>query len=98
MKRNVYSYLFIVFVSVVLVACKSKSDLENSTWKFCGDRRSVSDILIFNKEMLYVKNDSLFFHRNDSLIGIIDTIKMHYGERRLYVKDLKGNVGRYCEK
>lgn len=38
--------------------------------------------MVFNKEDLRVKNDSIFGYKTDSLIGIIDTITLHYGVRR----------------
>ena len=85
----------------ILTSCNSttddKTNLENSTWKFCDGKGHIGDVLVFSKEHLYVKNDSIYFQNDKSLIGIIDTIKFHYGERRLHVKDLSGNVARYCE-
>ncbi len=85
----------------ILTTCNSKTgdknNLEISTWKFSEGKGQIGDILVFDKEHLYVKNDSIYFYNNKSLIGVIDTIKFHYEERRLYVKDLNGNVMRYCE-
>ena len=55
-------------------------------------------IVIGKERAVYVRNDSIYFHKNDSLFGVVDTIEYYYGERRLFVRDLKGNVARYCEK
>lgn len=96
MNRNVLFALLSITI-FLFSACGKQNKLENSTWKFCGDSGSVSDILIFDKTSLYERNDSLFFAKSDSLIGVVDKIERYYGERRLFVKDLKGNVGRYCE-
>jgi len=88
-----------IIIIALLSACsnKDKNNLENSTWKACGDY-PLTDVLVFGDKFLYVKNDSIYWHKNDSLIGVVDTITLHYGERRLYVKDIKnGNIGRYCE-
>lgn len=89
----------IIIISILnLQSCKNKYNLENTFWKHCGDY-PISDVIVIGKERaVYVRNDSIYFNKNDSLFGVIDTIKYYYGERRLFVQDLKGNVGRYCEK
>lgn len=89
----------IIIISILnLQSCKNKYNLENTFWKHCGDY-PISDVIVIGKESaVYVRNDSIYFNKNDSLFGVIDTIKYDYGERRLFVQDLKGNVGRYCEK
>ena len=92
--------LILFLIPIILLGChseKEKNNLENSLWKFSDGPGYISDILSFNSEYLYTRNDSIFFHKSDTLVGIVDTIILHYGERRLYIKDLKGNVGRYCE-
>lgn len=95
--------LFTVLIcTIILNSCnsKDKNNLEKSLWKSCGDDCSVADVLDFRKDYLHKKNDSIYmnWHQKDSLIGIIDTITYHYGERRLYVKNLtKGCIARYCE-
>lgn len=91
--------LIIIFL---FSACKknSKYNLEKSLWKSCGDDCSIADVLDFRKEYLYKRKDSIYinWYQKDSLIGIIDTITYHYGERRLYVKNLNyGCIARYCE-
>ena len=93
--KKLITLLIIVFA---LQSCENKNNLENSVWKSCGDDCTVTDLMVFSEQYLYVKNDSIYFHNNNSLIGIIDTIKLHYGERRLYVKNIKQNcIARYCE-
>lgn len=91
----------LILGTIILTSCsttvKDKNNLENSIWKNCGNDYTVGDILVFSKDNLYIKNDSIFFHKSKSLIGVLDKIEYYYGERRLYVKDLKGNVARYCE-
>ena len=92
--------LILLLIPIIFLGCnseKEKNNLENSTWKFCDGSGYISDVLVFDKEYLHVKNDSIYWNKKDSLIGIVDTITLHYGERRLYVKDLSGNIGRYCE-
>ena len=92
--------LILLLIPIIFLGCnseKEKNNLENSTWKFCEGSGYISDVMVFDKEYLHVKNDSIYWNKKDSLIGIVDTITLHYGERRLYVKDLNGNVGRYCE-
>ena len=92
--------LILFIIPIIFLSChseKERNNLENTTWKFCGDLGAFRDVMIFNKEYLYIKNDSIYWHKKDSLIGIVDTITLHYGERRLYVKGMNGNVGRYCE-
>ena len=92
--------LILLLISIIFLGCnseKEKNNLENSTWKFCDGSGYISDVMVFDKEYLHVKNDSIYWNKKDSLIGIVDTITLHYGERRLYVKDLSGNIGRYCE-
>ena len=87
-----------LILTFTLQSCKDKKNLESSIWKSCGDNCTVTDILDFNKELLYVKNDSIFSHQNNALIGVVDTINYYNGERRLYVRNLKkGCVARYCE-
>ncbi len=88
----------ILIITFALQFCKDKNPLENSIWKSCGDDCTVTDLMIFSKKYLFVKNDSIFSHKNKSLIGVIDTIDYHYGQRRLYVKNLtKGCIARYCK-
>jgi hypothetical protein len=88
----------ILILTFTLQSCEDKNNLENSIWKSCGDDCTVTDVMVFSEEHLYVKNDSIYSHHNNSLIGVIDTIELYYGERRLYVKNLtKGCVARYCE-
>lgn len=88
----------IIISTFALQSCENKNNLENSFWKHCGDY-PISDLIIFGeKRGAYVRNDSMYFHKNDSLFGVIDTIEYYYGERRLFVRDLKGNIGEYCEK
>lgn len=92
--------LILLLIPIIFLGCnseKEKNNLENSTWKFCDGSGYISDVMVFDKEYLHVKNDSIYWNKKDSLIGIVDTITLHYGERRLYVKDLSGNIGRYCE-
>lgn len=94
--------LILFIIPIIFLSChseKERTNLENTTWKFCGDTGKFSDVIDFRKDYCYEKNDSIYinWHKKDSLIGIVDTITLHYGERRLYVKDLNGNVGRYCE-
>ena len=95
MKRRI-----LLLIPIIFLGCnseKEKNNLENSTWKFCDGSGYISDVMVFDKKYLHVKNDSIYWNKKDSLIGIVDTITLHYGERRLYVKDLSGNIGRYCE-
>lgn len=90
-----------LLIPIIFLGChseKKKNNLENTTWKFCGNNGALlPDIMVFNKEYLQVKNDSIYWNKKDSLVGIVDTIALHYGARRLYIKDLSGNIGRYCE-
>lgn len=96
MKKLILFSLPIIFLNCY--SEKKKNNLENSVWKFCGDNGAfLPDVFVFNEKYCDVKNDSIFMYKNDTLIGIVDTITLHYGERRLYVKDLSGNIGRYCE-
>ncbi len=95
MKKLILFSLPIIFLNCY--SEKKKNNLENSVWKFSDGPGYISDVMVFNKEHLHVKNDSIFMYKNDTLIGIVDTVTLHYGERRLYVKDLSGNIGRYCE-
>ena len=93
--KNIISILTLTFI---LQSCEDKNNLENSIWKSCGNDCTITDIMVFSDEYLYLKNDSIYLHKNDSLIGVIDTITFHYGERRLYVRNLtKDCVARYCE-
>lgn len=78
-------------------SCKERNNLENSLWKFSDGPGYISNVLVFNSKYLYTKNDSIFRHNSDTLVGIVDTITLHYGERKLYIKDLNENVGRYSE-
>lgn len=94
--KNRITYILIA-TSFLFSACNKQNDLENSRWKFCGEKGAISDVLVFDDAGLHLKNDSLFLHKKDSLVGVVDKIERYYGERRLFVKDLKGNVGRYCE-
>jgi hypothetical protein len=88
---------------IVLISCNAKTDnkenLENSIWKRCGGAggASLPDILGFSTDVLYIKNDSIFYNGENSFIGKIYTIEYYYCYRRLLVKDLNGNIGRYCE-
>lgn len=87
---------------IILISCssKDKNNLEKSLWKSCGDDCTIADVLDFRKDYCHKRNDSIYinWYQKDSLIGIIDTITYHYGERRLYVKNLtKGCIARYCE-
>ena len=96
MKKLILFSLPIIFLNCY--SEKKKNNLENTTWKFCGNNGALlPDIMIFSDEYLQEKNNSIYWNKKDSLIGIVDTITLHYGERRLYVKDLSGNIGRYCE-
>lgn len=84
----------------IFLSCNSEKDsLEKSIWKFTDGQGILPDVLDFRKDHLFAKNDTIYinWHKKDSIIGVIDTITYHYGERRLYVKDLNGNIGRYCE-
>lgn len=88
----------ILILTFTLQSCEDKNNLENSIWKSCGDDCTVTDVMVFSEEHLYVKNDSIYSHQNNSLIGVIDTINFHYWERRLHVRNLtKGCIARYCE-
>lgn len=92
--------LILLLIPIIFLEChseKEQNNLDNSTWKFCDGSGHISDVLIFNKEYLYTKNDSNFRYKIDTLVGTVDTITFHYGGRRLFIKDLKGNIGRYCE-
>lgn len=94
--------LILFFIPIILLGCdseKEKNNLEKSVWKFCGDVGTFSDVLDFRKDYSSIKNDSIYinWYKKDSLIGTIYKIEYYYGERRLYIKDLKGNIGRYCE-
>lgn len=98
--RKPMKKLILFSIPIILLSCNSeqkKNNLENSVWKFSDGPGHISDVMVFNKEHLYTKNDSIFMHKSDTLIGVIDTITLHYGERRLYVKNLSGNIGRYSE-
>lgn len=99
--RKPMKKLILFLILIISLSCNSeeeKKNLENTTWKFCGDNGAfLPDVFVFNEKYCSVKNDSIFWNNKDSLIGIVDTITLHYGARRLYVKDLRGNVGRYCE-
>jgi len=89
---------------VVLVNCSFKNertfDLSNSTWKFCDDKNTggFSDVLVFSEHYLFLKSDTVFMRTNDSAVGLIDRVDYEYADRKLYLKDFKGNIGRYCEK
>lgn len=90
----------ILILTFALQSCEHKNNLEKSLWKSCGDDCSIADVLDFRNDYFYERNDSIYINWNqkDSLIGIIDTIIYHYGERRLYVKNhTKGCIARYCE-
>ena len=92
--------LFLLLIPTILLGCnseKEKNNLENSLWKFSDGPGHISDVLVFNDEHLYTKNDSIFSHAHNTFVGIVDTIKIHFGERKLYIKDLNGNIGRYSE-
>lgn len=94
--------LILFFIPIILLGCnseKEKNKLEKSLWKFSDGPGYISDVLDFRKDYSSIKNDSIYinWHKKDSLVGTIDKIEYYYGERRLYIKDLKGNVGRYCE-
>jgi len=95
--KKLYTLIFIM--TFLFQSCKQKNNLEKSVWKFCGDVGTFSDVLDFRKDYSSIKNDSIYinWYKKDSLIGTIYKIEYYYGERRLYIKDLKGNVGRYCE-
>lgn len=98
--RKPMKKLILFLIPIILLSCNSeqkKNNLENSVWKFSDGPGHISDVIVFSKEHLYSKNDSIFMHKSDTLIGVIDRITLHYGERRLYVKDLSGNIGRYSE-
>ncbi|CAM3171863.1 hypothetical protein [Flavobacterium frigoris] len=90
----------ILFLAILLCqSCGNKNDLKNSLWKYCDDNGSgyVSDIIDFRgNKYLYVKNDTIF-NKENLAVAIIDRIKYYYGERRLFVKDKKGLIARYCE-
>ena len=93
--KKLFTLLIFFFA---LQSCKNKNNLENSVWKSCGDDCTITDVMVFNEEHLYVKNDSIYWHKNDTLFGLIDTINFHYGERRLYVRNIRHNcIARYCE-
>lgn len=90
------SFIF-AFFPLAIYSCRDQN-LHDTTWKFCGDQYGYyPDVLIFDPNILYVKNDSIFYSSNDSAIGILDSITYYYGERRLYIRDLYNNTGRYCE-
>lgn len=73
-----------------LQSCENKYNLENTFWKHCGDY-PISEVIVIGKECaVYVRNDSIYFNKNDLLFGVIDTIEYYYGERRLLLRDLKG--------
>ena len=93
--KKLFTLLILFFT---LQSCENKNNLENSFWKHCGDY-PISDVIVIGTDRgAYVRNDSIYFHENDSLFGVIDTIKYYYGERRLFVRNLKGKIGEYCEK
>ena len=91
----------LLFFAIILTACKTnqeeKNNLENSIWKFSNGTARFSDILVFSEEYLYVKNDSIYHHKDKIALGAVDKIEYYYGERRLIVLDLEGNKARYCE-
>lgn len=92
--------LVLLLIPIIFLEChseKERDNLDNSTWKFCDGSGYISDVLVFDKEYLYTKKDSIFRHKSDTLVGLVDRITFYYGERRLLIKDLKGNIGRYCE-
>ena len=75
----------IVFINLVfaLQACQDVNfKIENSEWKVC-EGNPITDILIFDKDHLYVRNDSIFWHQNNSLLGTID--KKEWNEKLFYV-------------
>ena len=96
--KNIILFLF----PIIFVSCnseKKKNNLEESVWDFCGDKGNFIETLDFRKNHLSINNDTIHinWYKTDSIIGIIEKIENHYGARRLYVKDLSGKVGRYCE-
>ena len=95
--NNFFSIILLINILSLFVACNNKQ-LVGSTWKNCGDFGIGADLLIFNKDVLYVKNDTIYYTKKDSAIAIIDRIEYYYGERRLFVKSLMNKqIGRYCE-
>lgn len=93
--KNTFTLIFVMIF--LFQSCKERNNLENSLWKFSDGPGHISDVLIFNSKHLYTKNDSIFSHTHNTFVGIVDTIKIHYDERKLYIKDLNGNIGRYSE-
>ncbi len=98
--RNLINLIFLLFLICNLyISCKCENNLENSLWKYCGyGSGHIADILDFRDDKYFnIKNDSIYIGK-DSLIGIIDKIEYNeIMERRLFVKDLSGHTGRYCE-
>ena len=75
---------------------KNANNLDNTIWKNCGG--IGLDLLVFSKDYLLVKKDTIYFSKNDSAIAVFDHMENYYGERRLFVKTLANNSkGRYCE-
>ena len=93
-----FNFNFLFLIVLFIFSCQShKEDLTNSTWKNCGKNLGLSDVLIFDDKLNFVRNDTILFG-TDSAIAIIDTINLHYGERRLYVKSISDNkIYRFCE-
>jgi len=94
--------LFLSLIPIIFLRChseKEKNNLEKSVWKFSDGPGYICDVLDFRKDYLFVQNDTIYinWHKKDSLVGTIDKIEYYYGVRRLYIKDLKGNIGRYVE-
>lgn len=95
----------LILITIILISCNSKiedkGDLKNSVWKRCGDdkiQNQLPDFIFFCQEIdRCLRNDSIYLQPNDSLMGVIQAVGYYYGERRLFVKDLKGNVERYCK-
>lgn len=96
MKKLVILFLTTAFI---LQSCESKDSIENTIWKYCDDQDSgyISDILDFRKNNMHVRNDTIF-NKKDSAIARIDRIEYYHGEKRLFLKDFKGKITRYCEK
>ena len=74
----------------------TNADLSQTTWKNCGAKAGLSDILMFDDSHNWLRNDTIFIGR-DSVVATIVKLDLHYGERRLLVKDFNNKIYWFCE-